>query len=358
MTPLLETNSTYPKLTVAMIRATTWLFLLTLSIGLCACTPPPSPTPLPPTSTLTPSPTSTPTPLPTSTPTATPTNTPMPTLTPTATPLPLTVSVEIDPLQPIQGGLLLIRASANQHADFSVSFDRQSVPVASQGDDRCLALVGIDACEPAGDHIIEIEASTASGQRATVRTLVAVQEGEFITEWLALSADKLALLAPEITQPEAQYLADVCSTFSTPKYWLGAFEVPWSGKTNSPFGARRSYSGETPSSCHRGMDIDGEGGEPVRAANNAVVALAEELKVRGNAIILDHGWGVFSGYWHLDEILVSPGQRVDKGEVIGYLGNTGLSTGAHLHWEIRVHNVFVDPLIFTQQELPRPPMLQ
>ncbi|MCG2767935.1 MAG: M23 family metallopeptidase [Anaerolineae bacterium] len=270
----------------------------------------------------------------------------------------MTVSVEIDPLQPIQGGLLLIRASANQHADFSVSFDRQSVPLASQGDDRCLALVGIDACEPAGDHIIEIEASTASGQRATVRTLVAVQEGKFTTEWLTLSADKLALLAPEITQPEAQYLVDVCSTFSTPKYWLGAFEVPWSGKTNSPFGARRSYNGETPSSCHRGMDIDGEGGEPVRAANDAVVALAEELKVRGNAIVLDHGWGVFSGYWHLDEILVNPGERVDKGEVIGYLGNTGLSTGAHLHWEIRVHNVFVDPLIFTQQELPRPPILQ
>jgi len=352
MVPPLETNPTYPKLTAAMIRATTWLLLLTLSTGVCACTPPPTPTPLPPTYTITPSPTSTFTATPTNT------NTPMPTLTPTATPLPLTLSVEIDPLQPIQGGLLLIRASANQRAAFSVYFHGQSVPVASQGDDRCLALVGIDACEPAGDHIIQIEASTPSGQLATVRTLVAVQEGKFTTEWITLSPDKLALLAPEIAQPEAQYLVDICSTFSTPKYWLGPFEVPWSGRTNSPFGARRSYNGETPKSCHSGMDIDGEGGEPVRAANNAVVALAEELKVRGNAIVLDHGWGIFSGYWHLNEILVSPGQRVDKGEVIGYLGNTGLSTGAHLHWEIRVHNVFVDPIIFTHQELPRPSMLQ
>jgi len=348
MVPSLETNREYPKSAIVMIRAITWLLFLMLSIGLYACTPPPTPTPLPPTYTLTPSPTST----------ATATNTPMPTLTPTATPLPLTLSVEIDPLQPTQGGLLLIRASANQRAAFSISFDGHSVPVASQSADQCLALVGIDACEPAGDRIIEIEASTGSGQHANMRTLMTIQEGDFITEWLTLSADKLALLAPEITQPEAQYLVDICSVFSTPKYWRGAYEVPWSGKINSPFGARRSYSGETPRSCHSGMDIDGEGGEPVRAANDAVIALAEELKVRGNAIILDHGWGVFSGYWHLDEILVSPGQRVDKGDVIGYLGNTGLSTGAHLHWEIRVHNVFVDPIIFTQQELPRPPILQ
>lgn len=351
MAPPVETNPIHRRSSATTLTPTTLLLVLALSFHLLACTPTPSPTP-PPTSTATPSPTLT------ATATATPTNTPRPTLTPTATPLPLALAVELNPLQPTQGGLLFIQVSANQPAALSVSFDGQPVPAAGQRDDQCVALVGIDACEPAGDHILEIEASTPSGQRVSMHTLVPIREGDFITEQVTIPADRLALLDPEIARPEAQYLNEVCSAFSAAKHWHGVFEVPWSGKTNSPFGARRSYNGGPVQSCHSGMDIDGDGGEPVRAANDAIVALAEELKVRGNVVVLDHGWGVFSGHWHLDEILVSPGQRVDKGEVIGHLGNTGLSTGAHLHWEMRVHNVPVDPLIFTQRELPGPATMQ
>jgi murein DD-endopeptidase MepM/ murein hydrolase activator NlpD len=82
------------------------------------------------------------------------------------------------------------------------------------------------------------------------------------------------------------------------------------------------------------------------------VALAGPLEVRGNAVILDHGWGVYSGYYHLSEVVVAEGQLVAQGEMIGRLGNTGLSTGAHLHWEMRVGGVLVDPLEWTTRLIP------
>jgi murein DD-endopeptidase MepM/ murein hydrolase activator NlpD len=74
------------------------------------------------------------------------------------------------------------------------------------------------------------------------------------------------------------------------------------------------------------------------------VVLAELLPIRGNTVIIDHGWGVYTGYWHNSELFVTAGQFVQRGDPISSLGNTGLSTGAHLHWEMWVGGVQVDPL--------------
>jgi murein DD-endopeptidase MepM/ murein hydrolase activator NlpD len=82
------------------------------------------------------------------------------------------------------------------------------------------------------------------------------------------------------------------------------------------------------------------------------VVLAEPLDVRGNAVILDHGLGVFTGFWHLSRIDVTVGQMVGRGEVVGLVGNTGLSTGPHLHWEMRVLGVPVDPFQWTRVAFP------
>src|SRR5690606_17386730 len=114
--------------------------------------------------------------------------------------------------------------------------------------------------------------------------------------------------------------------------------------TTSPFGTRRSYNSGPVASYHEGQDFAVPEGVPVLAPGNGTVALAEALNVRGNAVILDHGQGVFTGYWHLSELLVAPGQEVALGDVVGISGNTGLSTGAHLHWELRVYGVAVDPM--------------
>jgi murein DD-endopeptidase MepM/ murein hydrolase activator NlpD len=79
-----------------------------------------------------------------------------------------------------------------------------------------------------------------------------------------------------------------------------------------------------------------------------VVRLAEELFYSGNAVIIDHGAGVFTSYSHLSRIDVAVGRRVEKGEVIGLIGATGRATGPHLHWGVKVNAVTVNPLSFQQ----------
>jgi murein DD-endopeptidase MepM/ murein hydrolase activator NlpD len=107
-------------------------------------------------------------------------------------------------------------------------------------------------------------------------------------------------------------------------------------------------------SYHTGHDYGADAGTPILAPNAGTVALAEPLQVRGNVVILDHGLGVFSAFWHLSRIDVEAGQIVSQGEVVGLVGNTGLSTGPHLHWEMRVLGVPVDPVQWTKRTFPPP----
>jgi murein DD-endopeptidase MepM/ murein hydrolase activator NlpD len=82
------------------------------------------------------------------------------------------------------------------------------------------------------------------------------------------------------------------------------------------------------------------------------VVLAEPLTVRGNAVLIDHGMGLYSGYWHQSKIAVHEGQEVQTGDLIGYVGDTGLVTGPHLHWEMRLNGIAVEPLQWVMQSIP------
>jgi murein DD-endopeptidase MepM/ murein hydrolase activator NlpD len=130
------------------------------------------------------------------------------------------------------------------------------------------------------------------------------------------------------------------------KLWSGYFQVPspFGDTFNSLFGTRRSFNGSDFIYFHAGLDFGGGLGVQIFAPAAGQVVFAAPLEVRGNATIINHGWGVYSGYWHQSEILVQEGQMVEPGQVIGIVGNTGRSSGAHLHWELWVGGVQVDPL--------------
>ena len=82
------------------------------------------------------------------------------------------------------------------------------------------------------------------------------------------------------------------------------------------------------------------------------IVLAEPLTVRGNVVFIDHGWGLLTGYWHLSTIETEVGQQVAPGDLIGRVGNTGLSTGAHMHWEMWVGGISVDGLQWLDEFYP------
>src|SRR5690606_32787201 len=97
---------------------------------------------------------------------------------------------------------------------------------------------------------------------------------------------------------------------------------------------------------------DGDIGDEILAAAAGRVVLAEKLTVRGNTVFLDHGAGVVTGYFHMSEIAVQPGQFVEPGELLGKVGATGLVTGPHLHWEVRVNGLWVDPTPWLERTFP------
>ncbi len=182
---------------------------------------------------------------------------------------------------------------------------------------------------------------------------VSVLEGPYESQEILLPDDKGGLLAPEILEEELEKLTATWSQTATPLQWSGTFSRPISSEyaTTSPFGTRRSYNGGPYASYHAGQDFGAPAGVPVLAPAAGIVVLAEELNIRGNAVILDHGRGIFTGYWHQNELKVSVGQKVATGDLLGFVGTTGLSTGAHLHWELRIYGVAVDPMQFVEEAL-------
>jgi murein DD-endopeptidase MepM/ murein hydrolase activator NlpD len=150
---------------------------------------------------------------------------------------------------------------------------------------------------------------------------------------------------PAITEPETAFLMEQVAAASAEKMWSGAFTSPSPTPTCliSTYGLLRSYNDSSYTYFHTGSDYCGGIGTKIFAAADGVVVYAGELTVRGNAVIISHGRGVYTGYWHQSEIKVTTGQTVKAGDEIGLIGNTGRVTGPHLHFEVLVGSVQVDP---------------
>ena len=118
---------------------------------------------------------------------------------------------------------------------------------------------------------------------------------------------------------------------------------PVRGILTDGFGGRSDpFTGEQ--GTHNAVDISSAVGQAVRAPADGIVVKAEWANGYGNVVYLSHGYGYSTRYGHLSGFSVRPGQRVQRGEIIGYVGSTGRSTGPHLHYEVRVNNVPVNPL--------------
>ncbi len=139
---------------------------------------------------------------------------------------------------------------------------------------------------------------------------------------------------------------------SGPPRWSGAWMLPVEGEVTGVFGSRRSYDGVMSDQWHHGHDIAAHHGDPIVAPAPATVVWTGDLAIHGIGVILDHGAGVYSGYWHMSLIAVRVGEEVETGDWLGNIGTTGLSTGPHLHWEVIVRGVDVDPVQWTGEDRP------
>lgn len=140
--------------------------------------------------------------------------------------------------------------------------------------------------------------------------------------------------------------------------WIGAFLRPIQGDIIGPFG-RRSIINNQPRAPHSGVDLKADRGTPVKAANHGRVVLADDHFFSGRTIVIDHGGGIQSMYFHLEKISVRRDEVVSKGQTIGQVGSSGRATGPHLHWGIRINGARIDPmnLILLSQDLEGHPLL-
>jgi murein DD-endopeptidase MepM/ murein hydrolase activator NlpD len=172
-----------------------------------------------------------------------------------------------------------------------------------------------------------------------------VEKTDFGIQKLSLPSSMVDLDAKtlERVNQEARQLEALLQVFRDERLWRGAFIRPVEGELSGAFGLSRIINGQR-RSPHTGIDLRAEEGSPVLACNSGMVALADQLFFSGKSVILDHGWGLYSMYFHLSEIRVKEEDRVSKGAMLGRVGSTGRSTKPHLHWGIRMNGARVDPL--------------
>jgi murein DD-endopeptidase MepM/ murein hydrolase activator NlpD len=215
------------------------------------------------------------------------------------------------------------------------------------------ALQGVYAMTDPGMYTLSISGTLAAGEVFAFSQAIFVRAGDY--PYTALTVDPKTI-DPAVTQPEDAEWKALTAPVTAVKQWTGKFqnpvEAPFQDCFPSRFGERRSYNGSGYIYFHTGLDFCGDIGNKIFAPAAGTVVFASPLTVRGNATLIDHGWGVYSAYFHQSKFEVKVGDKVQPGQEIGLIGNTGRVTGPHLHWEIIVGDVQVDPMEWLNQAFP------
>ncbi|MFN0071139.1 MAG: M23 family metallopeptidase [Chloroflexota bacterium] len=264
---------------------------------------------------------------------------------------PPSLTWDIQPQSIIQGSAAVIRLRSNEPTAVEVTADTQIVPL-NVGNGYAWTIMSFGPLAPIGDRSLNIVGRDEAGNESRSPAAISVGRGRFVSEDVQVPAALARLLTPEFRAQEESKLAEIYGRSTGPPQWRGQFRVPTDGAIVTEFGTERAYNGGPLVGHHAGVDIAAPAGAPVLAAQSGRVALVDELTVRGNTLVLDHGHGVYTTYAHLQEILVPPNALVDAGQRVARVGNTGLSTGPHLHWEVWVGGANVEPIAWTRLDLP------
>ncbi len=255
--------------------------------------------------------------------------------------------VESFPKVARQGDVCLVRASGPASLkSIHGEFQGERFPIAFNNETGTYeGLIGIDMSTSPATYEIKVVATDADNRVYSNTLSLRVEKVDFGTQALSLPPSMVDLDAKtlERVNQEARKLQALFQTFRNERLWKNVFIRPVEGEISTGFGLTRIINGHQRSQ-HTGVDLRAEEGTSILASNHGVVVLVDELFFTGKSILLDHGWGLYSMYFHLSETLVKEGTLVRTGAILGRVGSTGRSTGPHLHWGIRINGARVDPL--------------
>jgi murein DD-endopeptidase MepM/ murein hydrolase activator NlpD len=263
-------------------------------------------------------------------------------------------SLALNSVPLIQGQTAVVTAITTSGFELKGELGEQLLSFFPDEEGQQIALQGIHALQEPGllDLSVTLTHAEDPSTQFTYHQGILVAEGAY--GFQVLNGVPPETVDPAVIGPEENLIREILAERSDTRYWEGPFEFPsryYTEEFISVFGTRRNYNNGALLHYHTGVDFYGQN-VPIYAPADGVIVFADELAIRGNATYIDHGWGVYSGYLHQSEIYVEVGERVSKGQVIGQVGATGRVTGPHLHWEIWVGGVPVEPLDWVEASIP------
>jgi hypothetical protein len=270
---------------------------------------------------------------------------------------PQVTSLVVDPSSVAQGQTIVLKLSGADIASMQGSLTGKNLNFFQGESGDWVALQGIHAMVEPGLFPVELRGTLHDGSNFEFGQQLLIRDAGYPYDPpLVVDSETIDV---NNTAPEDLQWADVVEPVTPQKMWQGIFQIPvddyWGDCFTSWFGNRRSYNGSAYNYFHTGLDFCNNpdfGLNDVYAPAAGVVVFTGELVVRGNATVIDHGWGVYTAFCHQSEILVQVGDQVETGQMIGIVGKTGRVSGPHLHWEVIVGGNQVDPEQWLERAFP------
>lgn len=244
--------------------------------------------------------------------------------------------------QPVPGGVAAIALKPSA-AKPMVTYNDRPVLVVQDSNQQWLALVGIDLKATPGKAAVQV--STPQEKYTAGFT---VGSKEYASQHIKLNNTKYVEPDPQQLKRFDRELKEQLNAYASYRDQAPSnvlFDKPVQGRLSSPFGLRRFFNGQE-RNAHSGLDFAVPTGTPVKAPADGVVTIVADYYFNGKTVFVDHGYGLITMYCHLSDYAVKVGDTVKRGQVIAKTGSTGRATGPHLHWNVSLNNVRVDPAIF------------
>lgn len=244
---------------------------------------------------------------------------------------------------PVPGGVAVVPLPAA--ATGAPTYRKRPVMVASFGDER-FAIVGIPLSAKPGPHTLRLDSESVTFN---------VEDKTYREQRLTIKNRRQVNPLPEDLERIGRDRSEMDTAF---RHFAAApaiteFSLPAEGPISSPFGLKR-FLNDQPRSPHSGLDIAAPEGAPITAPASGRVAAVGDYFFNGKTVLVDHGQGLVTMYCHMSATNVAVGDRVQEGDLLGNVGQTGRVTGAHLHWAVSLNDVRVDPNLFLRRDSAAP----
>ncbi len=256
----------------------------------------------------------------------------------------------IVPAAAYQGKVFTIRIAAEEDISSAKATLLERDYKCYENGDEYKGVIGIPLEQKPGTYDLKISITHDDGKIENISKKIVVEPAKFPFSKFWLKPARNKLRAREIIQDEWGQIEKVLLVEAPVQHWLGKFDLPVEGPISQGFGHRQIINNKNAGN-HRGVDIAVPYGTAITAPNSGKVVFADKLKAFGGTMVLDHGQGIHTLYFHLSQFIAKVGDEVEPGETIALSGNSGISSGAHLHWGMSVHNLRVDPMQWTEKAI-------